>query len=74
MQNVNRFSVYSVHVQLIPSETRFSCRFLLIGQLVHLIIYFVCVLIAPSSLHCKNGAAYVAQDYSEPPKALCREV
>ena len=65
MQNVNRCSIYSVHVQLISSETRFSCCILLIGQLVHLIIYFVRVLIAASRLQCKNGSAYVAQDYSD---------
>jgi len=63
MQNVNR-CMHSVHVQLIPSETHFSCRFLLIGQLVHLIIYFVCILRAASRLQCKNGSVHVAQDYS----------
>jgi hypothetical protein len=65
MQNVNQCSMHSVHVQLISSETRFSCRFILIGQLVHLIIYFVGILIAASRLQCKNGSAHVAQDYSD---------
>jgi hypothetical protein len=74
VQNVTRCSIYSVHVQLIPIETRCSSRFLFIGQLVHLIIYFVCVLIAASRLHCKNESAFVAQDYLEPPNAVCREV